>query len=77
MDLEFDDGEAGVFLTTGMAVRLHVKKDSKVSIAVESERNLVTEAAVGGVGKAARISNPKVYYEVGKQGGAILRIRKA
>ena len=76
-DLEFDDGEAGVFLTPGMAARLHVKKGSKVSLVVENERNLVTEAAVAGVGKTVRISNPKVYYEVGKEGGAILRVRKA
>jgi hypothetical protein len=76
VDLGFDDGEAGVFLTSAMAARLHVKKGSRLSLLIENERNLVSEAAVAGVGREVRISNPKVYYEIGKQGGAILRIRK-
>ena len=74
--LEFDDGEAGVFLLSEMAARLHVRKGSKVSLITENEHNLVTEDVVAGVGKSVRISNPKVYYEVGKQGGAIVRVRK-
>lgn len=76
VDLEFDDGDAGVFLSSEMAARLHVRKGSKVLLVAENERTLVTDAAVSGVGKTVRISNPKVYYEVGKEGGAIVRIRK-
>jgi len=43
---------------------------------VESERNIVTDAVVSGIGKTVRISNPKVYYDVGKEGGAVMRIRR-
>ena len=76
VSLEFDDRDAGVFLSSEMASRLRVRKGSKVSLATENGRTLVTEAAVSGVGRAVRISNSKVYYEVGKEGGAILRVRK-
>jgi len=76
VNLEFDDGNAGVFLSSEMAARLHVRKGSKVLLVSENERNLVTDTVVSGVGKSVRISNPKVYYEVGKEGGAVVRIRK-
>jgi ABC-type lipoprotein release transport system permease subunit len=76
VDLEFDDGDAGVFLSSEMAARLRVRKGSKVLLVVESERNIVTDAVVSGVGKTVRISNPKVYYDVGKEGGAVVRIRR-
>jgi len=77
IELEFDDKNAGVFLSPEMAARLHVKKGSSVSLIMENERNLVADATVSGVGKTVRISNSKVYYEVGKEGGAIFRIRKS
>lgn len=76
VDLEFDDGDAGVFLSSEMAARLRVRKGSKVLLVVESERNIVTDAVVSGIGKTVRISNPKVYYDVGKEGGAVMRIRR-
>jgi len=76
VELEFDDGDAGVFLSPAMAARLHVRKDSRVSLIIENERNQVTESTVSGVGKELRISNEKVYYEVGREGGAIVRVRK-
>ncbi|HUI24225.1 MAG TPA: hypothetical protein VLY82_07550 [Nitrososphaerales archaeon] len=77
VDLEFDDSDEGVFLSSEMAARLHVRKGSKVLLVVENERNLVADAAVTAVGKTVRISNPKVYYEVGKEGGAVVRVRTA
>jgi len=77
VELEFDDKDAGVFLSSEMAARLHVKRGSIVSLITENERNLVADATVAGVGKTLRISNSKVYYEVGKEGGAIVRIRKS
>ena len=76
VELEFDDKDAGVFLSSEMAERLHVRKGSSLSLTTENERNLVADASVAGVGKTLRISNSKVYYEVGKAGGAIVRIRK-
>ena len=77
VELAFDDKDAGIFLSSEMATRLGVRKGSRVSLIMEEERNQVAEATVAGVGKTVRISNTKVYYEVGKEGGAVLRIRKA
>jgi ABC-type lipoprotein release transport system permease subunit len=76
VELEFDDGSAGVFLNSGMAGRLHVRKGSKLSIVVEGEKNEVVESVVAAVGKTLRISEAKVYYPVGREGGAIIRVRK-
>ena len=76
VEWQFDDGDAGIFISSEMAARLHVRKGSRVSLITENERNHVTEAVVSGVGKTLRISNPKVYYEVGREGGAILKVRK-
>jgi ABC-type lipoprotein release transport system permease subunit len=77
VDLEFDDGGKGVILTSEMAARLRVRKGSKLSVIVEDEKNQVVEAAVAGVGKTPKISDPKIYYSVGREGGAIVRLRKA
>ena len=77
IDLGFDDEDEGVFLTSEMALRLHVKKGSKVLLVAENERKLVMDSVVSGVGRRARVSNSKLYYEVGKEGGAVVRIRKA
>jgi len=77
VELDFDDGSAGVFLNSEMAGRLHVKKDSRLTIVIEDETNQVAETKVASVGKSLRISDTKVYYAVGKEGGAILRVRKA
>ena len=78
VDIEFDDKEEGVFLTQNMSKRLRVRKGSKVLLVVEAEDEPVaTEATVAGVSPKPRLSSARVYYEVGKEGGAILRIRKA
>jgi ABC-type lipoprotein release transport system permease subunit len=76
VDLEFDDGTAGVFLTSEMAGRLRVRKGSTLSIVIEGEKNEIVNANVAAVSKALRISDPKVYYAVGREGGAVIRIRK-
>jgi len=76
VELEFDDGDAGVFINTEMAGRLRVRKGSKLSIIIEDDRNLVVKSKVATVGKTLRISDAKVYYPVGRDGGAIIRIRK-
>jgi ABC-type lipoprotein release transport system permease subunit len=77
VDLEFDDAGKGVFLSSEMAGRLHVKKGSKVSLVIEDEASQVVETTVAGVGGSLRISDPKVYYGVGREGGAIMRIKKS
>ena len=77
IDLDFDDGKAGVYLDAEMAGRLHVRKGSKLSLVIEGDSNQVTEATVASVGKKLRISDAKVYYSIGREGGAVLRLRKA
>lgn len=76
VDLEFDDRDAGIFLTTEMARRIHVRNGSALSILVENERSQLAKANIKSVGKDVRISNARVYYAVGKEGGAIIRIKK-
>lgn len=77
IDLEFDDMDDGVFLTPEMCRRIRAKKGSKVLVVVEAEDEPVaSEAAVAGVLARPRISSARVYYEVGKEGGAIVRIRR-
>lgn len=76
VDLDFDDADAGVFLSSEMAGRLHVKKGSRVSIVIEDDDNQVAQTRVASVGKSLRISDLKVYYAVGREGGAVIRVRK-
>lgn len=76
VDFGFDDGDAGVFLSSEMAGRLHVKKGSRLSIVVEDGSGLVAETRVASVGRVLRISDAKIYYAIGKEGGAILHVRK-
>ena len=76
VDLSFDDANSGVFLNSEMAGRLHVKKGSRVSIIIEGDNNQVAETAVASVGKSLRISDARVYYAVGREGGAVIRVRK-
>lgn len=76
IDLDFDDANAGVFLSSEMAGRLRVKKGSLISIVVEDDGNQVTETVVASVGKSLRISDSRVYYAVGREGGAVIHVRK-
>ena len=77
IDLDFDDADAGVFLDAEMAGRLRVRKGSRVSIVIEDDDSKVVESAVASVGKSLRVSDAKVYYAVGREGGAVLRMRKS
>ncbi len=77
VDLEFDEKGAGVFLTAEMAGRLHVRKGSMVLLAIEDGSIQVEELPVAGVSKSPRISDTKAYYAVGREGGAVLRLRRA
>ena len=74
--IEFDDGKDGIFLTSEMAGRLGARKGSAVSVTIENDANAVVKATVAGVGKTLRVSDPKIYYAVGREGGAVIRIRK-
>ncbi|MDA4124920.1 MAG: hypothetical protein OK438_05670 [Thaumarchaeota archaeon] len=77
IDVEFEDADEGVTLTTDAAKRLHVRKGSPLAIYVEGDRVQEFKTTAAGVGKVLRISHSKAYYAVGKEGGAIVRIRKA
>lgn len=76
IDIEFDDGDEGISLTGEMAERIGARKGSPLLVVVEDDRTQIATAAVASVGKAIRISNMKVYYAVGREGGAVVRIRK-
>jgi len=78
IDIEFDDKDEGSFLSQEMARRLGSRKGSKLLIVIEAEDEPVaSETMVAGVSSKPRISNARTYYEVGKAGGAIIRMRKA
>lgn len=77
VDIEFDDKDDGVFLTREMVDRIGARKGSKLQIIVDTdERPQVAQTTVAGIQSAPKVSNAKVYYGVGRNGGAILRIRK-
>ena len=76
VDIEFDDGDEGITLRAEMARRIHVRKGSPVSVLVEDDKTQVTGSTVASIGKVLRISDSKVYYAVGREGGAIVRIRR-
>ncbi len=77
VEMEFDDGDGGVFLSREMCRKIHARKGSKVKIIVEGETGpRIAESVVAGVREKVRISSAKVYYEVGREGGAIIRLRK-
>lgn len=77
IEIEFDDADAGVFLNHEMGEKLHVRKGSAVTLIVDTdERPQVTASVVAGTGEKVRISSARVYYQVGRDGGAVVRIRK-
>jgi hypothetical protein len=78
VDIEFDEKDEGLFLTREMCERLGSRKGSKVKVIFETEdRPQVADATIEGVQASPRISNAKVYYGVGKSGGAIIRVVRA
>jgi len=76
ISIEFDDDDLGVYLTPEMARRLHARKGSPLLVVVEDERPESTKTTTAGVGPLARISNAKIYYAVGREGGAVVRVKK-
>ena len=77
IEIEFDDRDDGIFLTKEMAEKIGARKGSKAQVIVDTdERPLVADTFVAGIRPSAKVSNAKVYYGVGRGGGAILRIRK-
>jgi len=77
IEIEFDERDEGIFLVHEMAKRLSVRRGSEVSVLVEGETTLTLKMIVTSVGTAARISSARVYFAVGKEGGAVIKIQKA
>jgi len=77
VEIEFDEGDEGIFLNHQMARRLSARKGSEVTVLVEDDANLAIRLTVAGVSNAARISSARIYFAVGKEGGAVVRIQKA
>ncbi len=77
VDVEFDDRNEGLILSSEMAEMIHVRAGSKVIVILENEeRPLVSESVIKSVGVKLRVSDEKTYYFVGRTGGGIIRIRK-
>ena len=76
VEILFDDLDEGVFLTRAMAARIGARKGSKLSIVVENGAPLLAEALFAGAAKVPRISSSKVYYTLGREGGAVVKITK-
>lgn len=77
VNIEFDDRNEGLVLSSVMAGRIRVRTGSKVTIILENEeRPQISESIIKSVGQKLRISDEKTYYFVGRTGGAIIRVRK-
>ena len=77
ISIDFDDEDQGIFLNHEMAGKLGVKKGSRVSALIEADKTQAVQMAVASVGKVVRVSDSKVYYAVGKEGGAVIRMQKS
>ena len=74
--INFDDRDEGAFLTYEMARRLGTKIGSTIAVLVEADKTQLAKLTVAEVGNAVRFSDAKVYYAIGNEGGAIVRISK-
>jgi hypothetical protein len=77
VSIDFDDDDRGVFLTPDMAKRLHVRKGSPLLVFIDDDRHEPVKITTAGVRPEPRISSAKVYYAVGREGGAVVRLQKA
>jgi hypothetical protein len=76
IDIEFDDSDTGLSLDNEMCARLGASKGSTLTILVEDERKIqVIESEITAVSDKLAFSNEKLYYLVGRLGGAIIRLR--
>ena len=77
VSIDFDPKGDGVFLTAEMAERIGVKKGDPLSIIIEDDAHVLAKSVSSGVGRKIRISDEKTYYTVGREGGAVLRVRRS
>lgn len=76
LEIEFDGDGEGIFLEPEMAERVGAKESDPISIIVEGKTHSQAATRLAAIGRKVRISEEKVYYAVGREGGAILRVRK-
>lgn len=77
IDIEFDDIGNGIVLSNEMSRKINAKTNSAILVIGEDEQNpIISELNVRSIGNNVSISDPKVYYFIGRNGGGILRIRK-
>jgi len=74
--IDFDPQGEGIFLTSEMAKRIGAKRGDEVFVIIEDKSHTLARMAVAALGKKVRVSDDKAYHAVGREGGAVLRIRK-
>jgi hypothetical protein len=78
VDIEFDDADNGLTLSERMCSKTGTETGSRVSIFAEDDLKIQSfEGVVVAISDRPRFSNSKLYYFVGRKGGAIIRLRKA
>ena len=77
VDIEFDDGSGGVSLSPDMAKKIRVRVGSPLLIIGEYDESPQTSrSTLRAIGEQLRISDAKIYYFIGRYGGAIIRVRQ-
>jgi hypothetical protein len=74
--IEFDEENDGIHLRALMAEKISAKRGSELSVIVEDGTTQVVQTKLTGIGTTLRISDAKVYYAIGREGGAVIRVRK-
>jgi ABC-type lipoprotein release transport system permease subunit len=77
VSLEFDEDGEGIFLDAEMARRIGAGRGDALTVVVEDGVTVVSETSLTSVGDAVRLSDSKIYYAIGREGGTVVRIMKA
>ncbi len=78
IDIEFDDQDEGLTLDARMCKKIHAKSGTPVRIVIDDEPKLeLVDSTIKSVGDRPRISNAKVYYIIGRNGGGIFRVGRS
>ena len=74
--IDFDPEGEGIFLTSEMAKRIGARRGNEVFVIIEDKSHTLARMVVGALGTKVRVSDERAYYAIGREGGAVLRIRK-
>jgi hypothetical protein len=78
IEIEFDDADEGLTLSRAMCERALLRRGSAVVVYVEDGGEIsALNSSLKGIGDKIRFSDSKLYFLIGRLGGAILRITKA